>query len=303
MLPADCAPARPRGCALDRLARPGARSGDVLSPRLAALRVPLLVAWLLAAALAWLAFFRGADPNRVRLGLFLATLAVELLAFAAALAGRRVLAGDDPTRPAFSAIALGLGLRLVAELRLALIYLSAVPSVIQDSPVLTDIFFLGLRYLYIAADLALLVGFLRTLRGLRSTGLGFHPRPRDLLLLLLLVPLPLAVYAIQTALAPGPVDGNIATFRLLAASVGALVSGVCVVLASAALQMGGGAWAWIWGAAALAGLARALAFVAAAAAAVLPSSGALVLEQALLWTFACAWLLATLLHRRLVRPA
>jgi thiosulfate reductase cytochrome b subunit len=77
-----------------------------------------------------------------------------------------------------------------------------------------------------------------------------------------------------------------------------LVSGVCVVLASPALQMGGGAWAWIWGAAAAAGIARGLAFAAAAVAPSFPMM--LVLEQALLWTFACGWLLATSLHLRLV---
>ena len=77
-----------------------------------------------------------------------------------------------------------------------------------------------------------------------------------------------------------------------------LVSGVCVVLASLALQIGGGAWAWIWGAAAVAGIARGLAFAAAAVAPSIPI--VLIVEQALLWTFACGWLLATSLHLRLI---
>jgi len=160
------------------------------------------------------------------------------------------------------------------------------------------VFFYGLRYLYTAADLALLVGLVRTLGGLRSTGLGFRLRRRDVTGLLLLVPLPLVVYLLQAIVQSGPVDPNIFLFRVIGTSVGAVVTGVCVALASAALQMGGGAWPWIWGVAAAAGIARALAFVAAAAAPAVPHAA--VLEQSLLWTFACGWLLAALLHRRLV---
>lgn len=267
----------------------------MLSPRLAAVRGPIVALWAAVIALAAVAAVQGApDASRVRLGLFFATLAVEVLALVTALVGRRALAPDDPSRAAFTAVAIGFALRLGAELRLSLLYIDAVPAFIREGEALWALYFFGLRYLYTAADLALLVGFLRVLRGLRSTGLGFPTRRRDLLLALLLVPLPLAVYALQVVLTHGPVDPNIFTFRLISASVGALVSGVCIILASTAVQMGGGAWAWIWGAAAAAGIARALAFVAAA-------GTAIVLEQGLLWTFACAWLLATTLHWRLVR--
>ncbi len=69
----------------------------------------------------------------------------------------------------------------------------------------------------------------------------------------LIIPLPLAVYALQAQVDPVPSDHGIITFRLLAASVGALVGGYCVVLAGAALQMGG-TWAWIWGAAGVYGV-------------------------------------------------
>ncbi|PCC70414.1 hypothetical protein SAMN02745121_06678 [Nannocystis exedens] len=273
----------------------------MLSPRLAAIRAPILVIWLAAAVLAAIDFLRDVDPAHVRLALFIATVVVEVLALATAMAGRRALADDDPTRGASTAICLGLGLRVAAELRLGLMYLSAVPSVILKRPALADAFLYGLRYLYVAADLALLLGVVRTLRGLRCSGLGIRPRPRDLLVILLVVPLPLAVYALQAQVVPAPSDTGIITFRLLAASVGAVVGGYCVVLAVAALQLGG-AWAWIWGAAGVAGIARALAFVAAAAAEhVLPRAGAILLEQGLLWTFACAWLLATALHWQHVR--
>lgn len=273
----------------------------MLSPRLAAIRAPILVIWLAAAVLAAIDFLRDVEPAHVRLALFIATVVVEVLALATAMAGRRALACDDPTRGASTAICLGLALRVAAELRLGLMYLAAVPSVILKHPALADAFLYGLRYLYIAADLALLLGVVRTLHGLRRSGLGIRTRPRDLLAVLLVVPLPLAVYALQADVVPTPSDHGIITFRLLAASVGALAGGYCVVLAGAALQLGG-TWAWIWGAAGVAGIARALSFVAAAAADhALPRAGAILLEQGLLWTFACAWLLVTALHWQHVR--
>ncbi|WAS93409.1 hypothetical protein [Nannocystis punicea] len=257
--------------------------------------------WLAAAVLAAVDFLRDVEPAHVRLALFIATVVVEVLALVTAVAGRRALPCDEPTRRASTAICVGLGLRVAAELRLGLMYLSAVPSVILKRPLLADAFFYGLRYLYIAADLALLLGVVRSLRGLRRSGLGIRPRPRDLLIFLLVVPVPLAVYALQAQVDPAPADAGIITFRLLAASVGGVVGGYCVVLAGAALQLGG-TWAWIWGAAGVAGIARALSFVAAAAAeTVMPRAGSILLEQGLLWTFACAWLLATALHWQHVR--
>lgn len=258
----------------------------------------MLIAWTLALAAAWAgALF--VEEVHARLGLFVVTLTLEVAAVATAFAGRRSLAGDDPGRPALTAIAVGLALRTIAEVRLLLLYVDAVPAAIRDEPRLWAVFFFGLRYLYTAADVALLVGLGRTLRGLRSTGLGFGLRRRDAALLLLLVPLPLVVYGLQAALQSGPVDPNILVFRVISTGVAALVTGVCVGLASAALQMGGGAWPWIWGAAAAAGIARALAFVAAATASAVPQ--AMLLEQSLLWTFACGWLLTVTLQRRLVR--
>jgi hypothetical protein len=283
-------------CALDRGAGPAEAAGDVLPPRLVGVRRPIVLSWAAGLACASAAVLAGREVVAVRLGLFTATLAAELAALAIALASRRALPPDDPTRFAASAIAVGLGLRMIAETRLLLMYVDAVPQFLRDDPLLWSLYFYGLRYCYAAADVALLAGCVRTLGGLRSTGLGFRLGRQGALALLLLAPLPLVVHALQSGLAA--VDPDIFTFRLIAASVGAIVAVVCVALASAALQMGGGAWPWIWGAAAAAGIARVLAFVAAAAAHVLP--GGLVVEQALLWTFACAWLLATALQRRLL---
>jgi len=269
----------------------------VLSSGLISLRRAVVALWgagLVVTALSYLGRL-----EHTRLNLFLGTLAVELAAVVVALEGRRRLAQGDPARRAWTWIAVALALRLVAELRLATLYLGLVPrDFAVEHPWLWDIYFFGLRYLYTLSDLALLPALLATRRGLQSTGLAFHLRPRDALLLVLLPPLPVTVYLLQSALDLGSVDPGLHSFRLISASVAMIVSAVCVVLASPALQMGGGAWAWIWGAAAVAGVARGLSFAAAAVAPTFPS--ALIVEQALLWTFACGWLLATALHLRLV---
>jgi hypothetical protein len=268
----------------------------VLSSALFAVRRSIVALW--GAGLVLTVFsYLGALGN-TRLYLFLLTLTVEIAAVVVAFVGRSRLAPGDPGRRAWTWIGVALALRLLAELRLATLYLSVVPDFIVGHPLLRDIYVLGLRYLYTLSDLALVPALLAIRRGLASTGLDFHLRPRDAILLVLLPPLPVTVYLLQSALAADEVDAGIHTFRLIGASVGMLVSGVCVVLASPALQMGGGAWAWIWGAAAAAGIARGLAFAAAAVAPSFPMM--LVLEQALLWTFACGWLLATSLHLRLV---
>ena len=272
----------------------------MLPSALLTVRRAIVVLW--GAGLVFTVFSYLGRLETTRLNLFLTTLMVEIAAVVVAFVGRRRLSPGDPGRRAWTWIGVALGLRLIAELRLATLYLGLVPAFIVDDPLLKDIYVLGLRYFYALSDLALLPALLAIRRGLQSTGLDFHLRPRDALVLVLLPPLPVTVHLLQSALGAAEPDAGIHAFRLVGASISMLVSGVCVVLASPALQMGGGAWAWIWGAAAAAGIARGLSFaVAAASAAVAPSFPVLiVLEQALLWTFACGWLLATALHLRLV---
>lgn len=268
----------------------------MLSSALFTVRRSIVVLW--GAGLVFTVFSFLGGLGDTRLNLFLATLAVEIAAVVVAFEGRRRLTPGDPARRAWTWIAVALALRLVAELRLTTLYLKVVPDFIQSSELLWPIYFFGLRYLYALSDLALLPALLAIRRNLQSTGLNFHLRPRDAIVLVLLPPLAVTVHLLQTALTAGDVDAGIHTFRLIGASIGMLVSGVCVVLASPALQMGGGAWAWIWGTAATAGIARGLSFAAAAMVPRFPVM--IVLEQALLWTFACGWLLATSLHLRLV---
>lgn len=263
------------------------------------MRRSLVILW--ASGLMFMAVgYAFREDLQLRLILFLATVAVELSAVVVTFVGRSRLARDDPGRRAWTWIGVGLLLRLLAELRLATMYLDVVPDFISGDERIWAVYFFGLRYLYTLADLALLTGLLAIRRDLASTGLDFHLRPRDALVLVVLPPLPVTVYLLQSVFLTGPVDPGLHSFRLVSASVGAVVSGVCVVLASPALQMGGGAWAWIWGAAAAAGIARALAF---AFAAVAPTwSDAILIEQVLLWSFACLWLMATCMHLRLVSP-
>ncbi len=268
----------------------------MLSSGLIAVRRSIVALW--GAGLAFTALSFLVKLGDTRFHLFVVTLLVELAAVIVAFTGRQRLAPGEPARRAWTWIGVALGLRLLAELRLLTLYLKVVPDFIQDDPLLWDIYFLGLRYFYTLSDLALLPALLAIRRDLQSTGLDFYLRPRDALVLVLLPPLPVTVYLLQSALAAAETDPGIHLFRLVGASVGMVVSGVCVVLASPALQMGGGAWAWIWGAAAAAGVARGMAFAAAAVAPSVPP--ALILEQALLWTFACGWLLATSLHLRLI---
>lgn len=269
----------------------------MLPGQLVATRRSLVLLWAVGLAAAWLACAAGLSSGRARFGLFVATVVATGAALAAALRGRQTLALDDPSRRAWTAIALGLALRLLAELRLGTLYLGPPPWPF-DQGSLHALYVRGLRYLYVAADLAFLAAFIVALRGLQAAGLEFRMRVRDLVVVALLMPLPLVVYTLQTTSAPSAVEPEIMTFRLIGAGVGAGVTALCVALASATLQMGGGAWPWIWGAAAVAGITRGLAFVAAAAASSLAYG--LVLEQSLLWTFACAWLLAAALHLRLL---
>jgi hypothetical protein len=269
-----------------------------MSPSLVAARRWLVIVW--AAGLVYTVVGYPLGIPALRLTLFLATLAVEAAVVVAAFAGRARLAPDEPARRTWMWIGVGFTLRLIAELRLATLYLDIVPEFVTNTPWVWIVYFFGLRYLYTVADLALLAALLATRRALLSTGLDFQLRPRDALVLVLLPPLPVTVYLLQSVFLTVSPDPGLHSFRIISAGIGALVSGACVVLASPALQMGGGAWAWIWGTAAAAGIARALAFAAAAVAPTFPV--AILIEQALLWTFACGWLLATVLHLRLVSP-
>lgn len=265
------------------------------------LRRPIAGLWAVGLGVTGAAVVAGAVPRDVRLALFAATVAVELGALVLALRGRAHLQPTDDSRLTWTLLAAALATRLLAEVRVGLFYLDAVPAFIADSPALSDLFLLVLRYLYTLADLLLLAGLWTARRSLDRSGLGLPLRRRDLGVVVLLAPLPVVTWAAQTAVQGGPSDPGIFTFRVVSVIVGSIVSVLCLGLVSVSLQMGGGVLAWIWGSLAVAGIARVLAFVAASGLTALAWPTAMVVEQGLLWTFACAWLLAAGLHWRLVR--
>jgi hypothetical protein len=259
------------------------------------LRRPIAGLWLLGLGAV------VAAVGDIRLGLFAATVAVEIAALALVLRGRGHLQPTDEARWTWTLVAAALGTRLLAELRVGLLYLDAVPGFIADSEPLRVVYLLVLRYLFTASDLLLLVALWTARRSFERSGLGYPLRPRDLGVLVLLAPLPVLTWAAQAALQLSPSDPGISTFRVISVVVGAVVSAMGLGLVSLTLQMGGGVLAWIWGSLAVAGIARVFAFVAASGLQALGVASAMVVEQSLLWTFACAWLLAAGLHWRLVR--
>ena len=176
----------------------------MLLPHLDAVRRSLVIVW--AGGLTYLAVGYVVGAPHQRLTLFIATVVVELAAVVVAFAGRARLSPEDPGRRAWTWIGVGLLLRLLAELRLATLYLDAVPGFISGDDRVWAVYFFGLRYLYTLADLALLKGLLAIRRDLLSTGLDFHLRPRDALMLVVLPPLPVTVYLLQSVFLTAPVD-------------------------------------------------------------------------------------------------
>lgn len=267
------------------------------------LRRPVAALWLAGLALTAMGVAAGLLARDVRLGLFGATLTVELVALVLVLRGRAHLQPGDDAHGTWTLLAAALGTRLLAELRVGVLYLDAIPAAIADRPLARDIFVMGLRYLYTLGDLLLLVALWTARRSFERSGLGYSLRPRDLGALAVLAPLPVVTWAAQAALQSDPTDPGIFMFRVISVVVGSVVSAMCLGLVSLSLQMGGGVLAWIWGSLAVAGIARVFAFVAASGLQALGVPTSTVVEQGLLWTFACAWLLAAGLHWRLVATA
>lgn len=265
------------------------------------LRRPIVGLWLAGLCLTGAAVTTGLEQRSVRLGLFAATLTAEFAAVLLVLRGRAHLRPSDDARRIWTLLAAALSLRLLAELRVGLFYLDAVPEAITARPLLRDLFVMGLRYLYTLGDLLLLAGLWLARRSFDRSGLGYPLRPRDLAVLGVLAPLPVLTWAAQTGIVADPADPGIYAFRVISVVVGSLGVALGFGLLSTALQMGGGVLAWIWGGLAVAGIARVLAFVAASGLQALALPVGIVVEQGLPWTFACAWLLAAGLHWRLVR--
>jgi hypothetical protein len=154
-----------------------------------------------------------------------------------------------------------------------------------------------LRYLYTLGDLLFIAALLTTIRSYKSTGLPFKVLPIDYLYMMAVWTLPVVTYVfrdnlLQTTL--GTADGYVRTFRLVAVTVGAAIVSVCIVVRRYASQMGGGAVARVWNMVVIAGVARDGSFLALALIAGWSKPAATFVEQYLLWTFSCCWLIAAL---------
>lgn len=236
---------------------------------------------------------------------FVATLALEGLAFSLSLVVRARFRPGEPNRRIWNLFVAFLAVRLLAQLRLFSLYFGLVPAALEDSPGPYLFYTAGLRYLYTLSDLLFAGTLVLTLRAWRATGLPFATLRRDWLMMLGVCLLPLATYALAgnlTVLSPEFQNleaGHLQVFRLVAVSLGSAVACLCLVVRRYALQMGGGALAGAWNAVVVAGIAHAASFLALGLLGRRWNEGAEFLEQLCLWLFAGALLLAVLRQRAL----
>jgi hypothetical protein len=188
--------------------------------------------------------------------------------------------------------------RLIAELRLGVMSFRLVPNYTEGASWGLYFFIVVMRYLYTLSDILFIAALVSAIRAYKSTGLKFELLGRDYAYILLVCAMPVAAYAFREnfaylALGIGA-DAYIATYRLVAVFVGALIASLSLVIRRYALEMGGGAISRVWNTIAIAGIARDASFVAFAAILNWWRPGAGFAEQYLLWVFSGCWLMAAL---------
>jgi hypothetical protein len=236
-----------------------------------------------------------AAAKAVTQSLFAATVFVELLALARFLRVRRAFSPADPGYLTWTLVVAFMVVRLVAEARLLTLTYSLVPEYKAGGPFTLYFYVIVLRYLYTVSDMLFVGALFTTIRSYKITGLPFKVLSVDYLYILAICALPVLTFLfrenlIQTAIASA--DGYIATYRLVAVSVGAIIASMCIIVRRYALQMGGGAVAKVWNTVVVAGVARGGSFLALALISNWSKPGATFVEQYLLWIFACCWMLA-----------
>jgi hypothetical protein len=239
----------------------------------------------------------AAAGSAVTTTLFAATVLVELFALAQFVRVRRAFAAGDPGYLTWTLIVTFMTVRLIAEGRLLSLTYGIAPEYNHGASAGVFFYVVVLRYLYTLGDLLFIAALLTTIRSYKSTGLPFKVLPVDYLYMLAVWTLPVVTYVfrdnlLQTTL--GTADGYVRTFRLVAVTVGAAIVSVCIVVRRYASQMGGGAVARVWNMVVIAGVARDGSFLALAMIAVWSKPAATFVEQYLLWTFSCCWLMAAL---------
>lgn len=235
--------------------------------------------------------------STITLVIFIATIFVEVFALMQFVRARRAFAASDPGYLTWTLIIAFMVVRLVAEARLLTLNVNLVPQYQEGASAMLFFYIIVLRYLYTLSDLLFIAALFTTIRSYKSTGLPFNLLAQDYVYILALWMLPGITYIFRANLIESSVSGNdgyIATYRLIAVSVGAVIATLCIVVRRYALQMGGGAVAKVWNMVVIAGVTRDGSFLALALISIWSKAAAGFVEQYLLWIFAGCWLLAGL---------
>jgi hypothetical protein len=270
--------------------------------------IPFIVSLFVAPLLFVGAILSGGPSagDKLTLWLFGATVLVEVLVLAQAMAARRMFSASDHGHLTWTLIAAFLVVRLVAEVRLTTLNFSMVPRYTENAPQALFFYIIVLRYLYTLSDLLFIGALITTIRTYKGTALTFELLGRDYFYMVLIWAMPLLTLAFRNNLIysnQAGTDRNIGTYRLVGVTVGALIASLCLAVRRYALQMGGGAVARVWSAVVTAGIARAASFLALALLSNAWRPGAAFIEQYLLWVFSCCWLIAALYQREVLPRA
>ena len=260
---------------------------------------------LIGAAVVFLAVYALASADaalQVQRGLFVATLLLQLVALGLAFWVRGRFEPGETNRILWTLVLAFLAVRVLAESRLLTLYFDWIPVFIDGSPTLRRVYVDVLRFLYTLSDLFLIAALVVAIRLYRAVGLAFSILPRDL------------IYIGVVALAAGIVfvvrenmvftftatPASVQSYRVIAAALATVVVCLCLIIRRFVLQTGGGVLARVWTAIILAGVARALSFVTIALVSAHATIIAEFVEQAFLWVFASAWLVALSRQRELL---
>src|SRR5262245_7046698 len=163
-----------------------------------------------------------AEGDKVTLGLFGATVLVELLALTRVFAARRVFSSGDSGHLTWTLIGAFLVVRLLGETRLATISFQLVPRYSEGVSSGLFIYIIVFRYLYTLSDVLFILALTSTIRAYQSTGLRFGMIKRDYLYILLVWTMPVVTFVFRENLFYSNTAGSdrfILTFRLITVTV------------------------------------------------------------------------------------
>ena len=269
-------------------------------------RIPFIASLFIIPAAFAATVLIGGSPKALELNnyLFAATVLVQIAVLVQAVAARKLFSAVDPGHLTWTLIVAFLIVRLLVEGRLVTLTFKIVnpPDLMQATP-LMFFYVVVLRYMYTISDLLFVAALITTIRTYKSTGLKFGLLPRDYVYMVILWAIPVVTFVFRSNLGLAGIiaaDQYIATYRLVAVFVGALIASLCVAVRRYALQMRGGSVARVWNTVVIAGTVRAASFLALATLSKVWAPGARMTEQYLLWIFAGCWLLAAIYQREVL---